>query len=56
MKKETIFKVEFPTNYGTKYTKLVLATSHREAINITFNSVGRDKQRQKELYKSSKVK
>lgn len=56
MKKETIFKVEFPTNYGTWFTKLVVATSHREAINVTYNGVGRDKQRQKDLYKSAKVK
>jgi hypothetical protein len=51
-----MFKVEFPTNYGTWYTKLTVATSNREAINITYNSVGRDKQMQKNLYQSSKVK
>jgi hypothetical protein len=55
MKKQTMFKVEFPTNYGTWYTKLTIATSHREAINITYNGVGRDKQRQKDLYKSTKT-
>ena len=55
MKKLRTYVVEFPTNYGTMYHKIVVATSNREAINITYNGVGRGKQSQINLYKCSKA-
>jgi hypothetical protein len=56
MKKPQAYRVEFPTAQGTWFTKLVVATSGRQAKLVAFNGVGRERQTNFELYKASKVK